>query len=214
MQRVHICTPAAATFSVILPRRGVTENESTLGCAIIYNSHRSPQSSAFSFLSVLLVLTVKINARGNSDAAKVIESFAPKSLERIWRCVHGQCVKQSLHFHHLCRECLDSALETSFNWFFWPAWGMEGKHFQEVVSQSHFTFLKNSALGCFWPPNEHEVPAFRPFIAFSLGPFISEISRPNLYAIFKNIISLICIRTYFPYCPVFLFSTISLSHSQ
>lgn len=80
--------------------------------------YRSPQSSAFSSVSVLLVLAVTIGTRGNGDAAKVIESVAPNGLERIWRCVHGQRVKQSLHLHHRFRECLDSALEPSLNGFF------------------------------------------------------------------------------------------------
>lgn len=38
VQRTHVCTPAAVTVPVILPRRGITMNESTLGCAVIYNS--------------------------------------------------------------------------------------------------------------------------------------------------------------------------------
>lgn len=45
---------------------------------------------------------------------------------------------------------------------------MEGKHLQEVVSVSHLNFLKNSALGCFQIPDEHEAPAFWPFTAHSL----------------------------------------------
>lgn len=79
--------------------------------------HRLPQASVFSSVSVLFGLIVEIGTRGNGDAVKVMESFVLKSLERLWRCVHGECVKQSLHFHHLFRECLNGALETSFNWF-------------------------------------------------------------------------------------------------
>lgn len=182
--------------------------------------YRSPQSSIFSSASVPLVLIVWLfhETKGSGDATKVTEPLAPNSKERIRRSVHGQGVMQLMPFHHLLGSAW-RVLQTSALIDFLASLRNGGETALWGSFCCSFQLLEEFCIGLFLNTGWTRSVCLLPFLLMPLLMhfglllcvlfvpfFFSERRRPNLYAVFKTMVSLICVRTYFSYYSLFLFS--------